>query len=173
MRRAITLRRSRPQDACAIHLIRVHPDVRRYQPIESRSVEELARMLEERGGSPLTRSQTGKLQWTVLVEGEIAGWVSVSVVSRDHHVGAAGYSLHPRFWGQGAATHALRDVAEVAMDPRGLALDRLEAVAATENFASRRVLEKSGFAFEGIARGYLIIGNQRVDHARYARLRRE
>jgi [ribosomal protein S5]-alanine N-acetyltransferase len=173
MRRAITVRRPRPQDACTIRIIRVHPDVCRYQPIETRSVEELARMLERRGGSPLAGSQSGKLQWTVLVEGEIAGWVSVSIVSRDHHVGSTGDSLHPRFWGHGSATQALRDGAEVVMDPDGLSLERLEAVAATENLASRRVLEKTGFAYEGIARRYLIIGNRRIDHVRYARLRGE
>lgn len=173
MRQSITVRRSRPEDASAIHLIRAHPYVRRYQPIETRSVDELARTLAERGNRVLTRRQAGKLQWTVLVKGDVAGWVSVSVVSRNHHVGAVGYSLHPRFWGDGIATHVLRDVTKVAMERDGLALDRLEAVAAVENIASRRVLEKSGFAFEGIARGYLIIADRRVDHARYARLREE
>ncbi len=167
------MRRSRPEDAYAILFIRAHPNVRRYQPIETPSVDELVRTLEERGNRPLTRRQAGKLQWTVLVEGDVAGWVSVSIVSRDHHVGAIGYSLHPRFWGNGIATHALRAVTLVVMDPSGLALDRLEAVAAAEHIASRRVLEKSGFTFEGIARGYLIIANRRVDHARYARLREE
>ena len=62
-------------------------------------------------------------------------------------------------------------VIPVAFDPAGLALERLEAVAAVENVASRRVLEKNGFRFEGIARGYLIIAGARVDHARYGLLR--
>jgi [ribosomal protein S5]-alanine N-acetyltransferase len=173
MSQSITVRRARSEDANATHRIRAHPAVCLYQPIQTRSVDELVRKLEERGTRPLTRRQAGKLQWTVLVEGDVAGWASVSIISRDHHVGAIGYSLHPRFWGNGIATHALRNVTQVATNPSGLALDRLEAVVAAENIASRRVLEKSGFAFEGIARGYLIIANRRVDHARYAWLREE
>jgi ribosomal-protein-alanine N-acetyltransferase len=49
----------------------------------------------------------------------------------------------------------------------------VEAVEAVGNAASRRVLEKTGFRCEGIARGLLVIGGERVDHARYAVLRPE
>jgi RimJ/RimL family protein N-acetyltransferase len=50
-------------------------------------------------------------------------------------------------------------------------LERLQAVAAVENVASRKVLENAGFALEGIQRQLLIIHGERVDHAMYALLR--
>ncbi|HEV2129053.1 MAG TPA: GNAT family N-acetyltransferase [Thermomicrobiales bacterium] len=164
------LRRSQASDAPAIHRIRAHPVTRRYQPLEQRSVEDLRLILDERGHAEVTPWQNGKLEWTVVVNGDVAGWVTVSVTSRSHHIGTIGYSIAPRFQARGIATRAVRDVAATALDPSGLALERLEAVAAVENIASRRVLEKCGFAFEGIARSYLIISGARIDHARYARL---
>ncbi|MDQ4044330.1 MAG: GNAT family N-acetyltransferase, partial [Chloroflexota bacterium] len=149
------LRRSRASDAPAIQCIRAHPVTRRYQPLEQRSVEGLKQILAERGRAEVAPWQTGELGWTVLVDGEVSGWVTVSVTSRRHHTGTIGYSIDPSVHGRGIASRAVRDVVAIALDPSGLALERLEAVAAVENIASRRVLEKCGFTFEGIARSYL------------------
>ncbi|HYI25322.1 MAG TPA: GNAT family protein, partial [Thermomicrobiales bacterium] len=66
---------------------------------------------------------------------------------------------------------AMRQVIALAFDPNGLDLGRLEAVAAVDNLASRRVLAKAGFIEEGIARGLLVIGGERVDHVRFGLLR--
>lgn len=127
----------------------------------------LERILGERGSLPLTPEQSRKVQWTIVVDNEPAGWVSLDVTSRDHHIGSVGYALAPAYHGRGIASGALRQVIGIAFDPDQLGLERLEAVAAVENVASRRVLEKCGFRCEGIAAGLLIIAGQRVDHARY------
>ncbi len=171
MTELFTVRRVRKRDAPAIHALRSLPETRRYQPIVPGTVEELERQLAERGSAPLSPQQTGKLQWIIEIGGEPAGWVSVDVTSRSHHIANLGYALDPRYHRRGIMTGAVRQVMAIAFDPDGLAIERLEAVAAVDNTASRRVLEKSGFRFEGIAREYLIVSNQRVDHARYARLR--
>lgn len=167
----LRLRRSRAEDASAIKAIRAHPLVRQFQPIEDRTLDELEHMLEERGSVPLTSNQSGKVQWTIVSDQTVAGWVSVSVISRTHHTGAIGYSVDPRFQGRGFATVALTEVVNITFAPDALGLERLEAVAAVENVASRRVLGKCGFRLEGIAAGYLIISGRRVDHARYGLLR--
>jgi RimJ/RimL family protein N-acetyltransferase len=164
------LRRARAEDAEAILAIREHPITRQYQPLVPGTLETWRRMLAERGSAPLTPRQAGKVQWSVVVGGGPVGWVTIDVTSRDHHSGTLGYSIHPDYHGKGLATAAVRAALPLALAPGGLALERLEAVAAVENIASRRVLEKSGFTFEGIARGYLILSGVRVDHARYARL---
>lgn len=106
------------------------------------------------------------------MDDEVGGWVSVEVTSRSHHIANLGYSLDPRFHGRGRDDAAVCKLLGTIFDPNRLTIERLEAVAAVENVASRRVLEKCGFAFEGIARGYLILSGERVDHARYALLRR-
>lgn len=167
----IDVRRSRVDDAEAILAIRQHPTTRRYQPLAPGTLAELRQTLAERAAKPLTSRTGGKLQWTIEVDGRIAGWVTLDITSREHHIASAGYSLAPAFHGRGIMPRALARVIPIAFDPAGLALERLEAVAAVENVASRRVLEKSGFRFEGIARGYLIIAGVRVDHARYGLLR--
>jgi ribosomal-protein-alanine N-acetyltransferase len=167
----IQIRRSRVDDAEEILAIRRHPTTRRYQPMVPGTLAELRQALAERGALPLAPRTRGKLQWTIEVDGRVAGWVSVDVTSRDHHVASVGYSLAPDARGRGIMSEALDRVIPIVFDPAGLALERLEAVAAVENVASRRVLEKSGFQPEGIARGYLIIAGKRVDHARYGLLR--
>lgn len=167
---AFELRRARPEDATAIHTIRSLPETRRYQPLVPGSVDRVQQALTERGSAPLVPTQAGKLQWTIDVAGEPAGWITIDVTSREHHIASLGYALHPRHHGQGIMRAAVMQVMPIVFDARQLAIERLEAVAAVDNLGSRRVLETSGFAFEGVARGYLIISGKRVDHARYVRL---
>jgi RimJ/RimL family protein N-acetyltransferase len=167
----LELRRCRVEDADAILAIRSHPVTRRYQPIEPGSLADLRRALAERADTPLTPDLAGKVQWTIVVDGEAVGWVSIDVRSRSHNVASLGYSIDPRYHGRGIASAAVQRVLPIVFDPDGLNIERLEAVAAVDNLASRRVMEKNGLRFEGIARGYLIIDGRRVDHAVYARLR--
>lgn len=169
--RSIEIRRSRVTDAEAILAIRQSPITRQHQPMVPGTLEDLRKSLAERGSLPLAPTTAGKMQWVIDVDGELAGWVSVDITMRRHHVAAVGYALAPRFHGHGIMPLALGEVIPIAFDPSGLALERLEAVAAVDNIPSRRVLEKSGFRFEGIARGYLVIAGRRVDHARYGLLR--
>lgn len=166
-----TLRRAVPNDAEFILAIRAHPVARRYQPIVPGSLETFKRVLEQRGSISLSPEVSQKVQWTVVVDDVPAGWVTVDVTSREHHIASIGYAIHPDYHGRGLASSAVNQVVTIAFDPQALAIERLEAVAAVENVASRRVLEKCGFELEGIARGYLIISGERVDHARYATLR--
>ena len=65
-------------------------------------------------------------------------------------------------------TEALRLLAPFAF--RSLQLHRLEAGCLPANGASVRVLEKSGFQREGVARKYLRINSVWQDHQLFARL---
>lgn len=168
---AIDVRRSRGDDADAILAVRQHPATRRYQPLEPGTLAKLRRTLSERGALPLAPDTGGKAQWTITVDDRVAGWITIDVTSREHGIASVGYALAPEFHGQGSMPIALARVIPIAFDPAGLALERLEAVAAVDNIASRRVLEKCGFRFEGISRGLLVIYGERVDHARYGLLR--
>lgn len=167
----IDVRRSRADDAEAILAIRQHPATRRYQPLEPGTLAGLRRTLSERGALPLAPDTGGKAQWIITVDDRVAGWITIDITSREHGIASVGYALAPEHHGKGIMPVALLRVISIAFDPEGLALERLEAVAAVDNIASRRVLEKCNFRFEGIARGYLVIAGERVDHARYALLR--
>lgn len=168
---AFKVRRSRAEDAPAIHAIRSLPETRRFQPLVPGPLENVEQMLAERGSAKLTPDQAGEVQWVIDIDDTAAGWITVDVTSRKHHIASLGYSLDPRFHGNGIMSAAVLEILLIVFDPEQLAIERLEAMAAVENIGSRRVLEKCGFEFEGISRGYLIISGKRVDHARYARLK--
>jgi ribosomal-protein-alanine N-acetyltransferase len=79
-----------------------------------------------------------------------------------------GYWMGAPFAGKGVMTGAVRQVARLAFGP--LQLRRIEAACLPENAASVRLLEKTGFRREGLAREYLSINGAWRDHALYARL---
>lgn len=77
------------------------------------------------------------------------------------------------------AEHARRGVMtrglELALERAfgALALQRVEALILPENEASRRLAQRTGFQFEGIARGYAELGGARRDHERWSLTRAE
>jgi len=163
----LSIRRANAGDATFLHALQAEPSVRRYQPIQLRSLADLRAMLQKRASDPLNASFAGKAQWVILAGDQPAGWITLDVTSREHGIAAIGYSLTPAFRGRGLASGALRQIVALAFDSRGLALHRLEANVAVANVASQRVLEAAGFMREGIARGLLRIDDEWVDHYRY------
>lgn len=65
--------------------------------------------------------------------------------------GEIGYTIHPRYRRKGIATAAVKLLADFGF--RTMHLHRIEAVCLERHTGSRRVVEKAGFQFEGIARG--------------------
>jgi RimJ/RimL family protein N-acetyltransferase len=169
----VTLRRARPDDAETVARWRADPSVRIYQPLQERSIKELRDMLTVRSLEAISSAAIGEFQWIVETPDGDAGWVTVSISSREHGIASLGYTIATDLRGRGYATAAVRAVCPFVFCHDKLDLYRLEAVAAVDNVASRRVLERAGFQDEGIARAYLIINGRRVDHARYALSRPE
>lgn len=167
---ACDIRRATVDDARFFVAWRAEPSVRKYQPILQIPVEEMAAILDKRAAVPLDPSFSGKAQWVILADNQPAGWVSLTVVHRAHAAGNVGYTVSEAFRGHQLAGRALRLVCEIAFDPSGLGLERLEANCTVTNIASAKTLEYAGFRREGIARGHLIIDGARVDHYRYGRL---
>ena len=113
-----------------------------------------------------------KLYWVAEVSAEPAGILQLDISdgNRTQQYATMGYSVAESFQGRGVATSMARQAAAIGFGAGGLGIGRIEAVAAAENVASRRVLEKAGNRFEGILRGLLIINAERVDHACYGLL---
>jgi ribosomal-protein-alanine N-acetyltransferase len=168
-RPAVALRRATSEDAPVLIAIRTEPSASTFQPLRAYTEDQLRALLERRANLLLDHSLDGKVQWVILADDEAVGWITLDVTSREHAVASVGYTIGERFRGQGVATAALRLLVPMAFGE--VALERLEAVAATANVASRRVLEHAGFHHEGTARGLLRIRGRRVDHERYALLR--
>lgn len=85
--------------------------------------------------------------------------------------GTVGYWIAEAQTGNGYMREALTALITHAFDT--LDLGRVEAGCLPENKASRRVLEKSGFKYEGVAQAYLQIDGRWRDHVLYASLRRD
>ena len=169
----IRLRRATPDDAELIHAWRTEPSAARFQPLLPLNATDLRSLLAETTTTPLDPHFAGRARWIVEAMGEPVGTISLGVESREHGLGTIGYGIGERHRGRGYAVSAVRAILPLAFSPEGADLWRLEAVAAVANAASRRVLQRCGFHLEGIARSYLLIGGQRVDHARYALVRED
>jgi RimJ/RimL family protein N-acetyltransferase len=74
-----------------------------------------------------------------------------------------GYWLGREHRGQSLMTEALQTLAEYALDPQGLDLQRLHWEAFTGNYASALVARRSGFHFEGTLRQSTVHRLRRVD----------
>ena len=80
-----------------------------------------------------------------------------------------GYLLGLDFQGQGYMREAILSVVHHAFTV--MDLSRVEAACLPENAASRGVLEKCGFKYEGVAQSYLQIAGRWRNHVLYANLR--
>ncbi|MEM6408339.1 MAG: GNAT family protein [Pseudomonadota bacterium] len=83
--------------------------------------------------------------------------------------GTLGYWIGKRYARQGYMREAIGALVHYAFTT--LDLSRIEAACLPENEASRGVLEKSGFKYEGVAQSYLQIGGRWRNHVLYANLR--
>jgi RimJ/RimL family protein N-acetyltransferase len=168
-----TLRRAMPADAEMLHAWRSEPSTSRYQPTRQLPVEAIRRQLEDRMLLPISPETVGKLEWVGEDDGTPVGRISLTIAEpgRRHGIGEIGYAVGEAYRRRGYGSAMVRALLTFAFDPAGFALERLQAVAAIENIASRKVLVGAGFALEGIQRQLLVIHGERVDHAMYALLR--
>ncbi|WP_343079771.1 GNAT family protein [Ostreiculturibacter nitratireducens] len=85
--------------------------------------------------------------------------------------GTLGYWIGESYSRQGYMREAISAVVHYAFTT--LDLSRIEAACLPENAASRGVLEKSGFKYEGVAQSYLQINGRWRNHVLYANLRND
>lgn len=105
----------------------------------------------------------------IVVDGVCAGNISVErksdVFKRDAELG---YMLLTDYWSGGIVTEAVRQICEIAFAE--LALARITALVYSPNTASKRVLEKNGFALEGVMRQAVYKNNEVYDLCIYGKL---
>ena len=83
--------------------------------------------------------------------------------------GTIGYWIGAEFSRQGYMQEALTALVHYAFEV--LDLSRLESACLPENAASRALLEKCGYKYEGVAQSYLQINGRWRNHVLYANLR--
>jgi ribosomal-protein-alanine N-acetyltransferase len=85
--------------------------------------------------------------------------------------GTLGYWIGAPFARRGYMREAVQAMVHFAFV--SLDISRVEAACLPENVASRGVLEKSGFKYEGVAQSYLQINGRWRNHVLYANLRND
>jgi RimJ/RimL family protein N-acetyltransferase len=87
--------------------------------------------------------------------GPLQGMVGVSVADGGgERTGEIGFWAAPEARGRGLITEAARIVTDLALDPEGLGLVRVQWLGYVGNWPSRRVAWKVGFRFEGTLRRF-------------------
>lgn len=86
-------------------------------------------------------------------------------------IGTLGYWMGQKYARQGFMGEAILAMVRYAFS--NLDLSRIESACLPENVASRGVLEKSGFKYEGVAQAYIQINGRWRTHVLYASLRND
>ncbi|TKD21624.1 GNAT family N-acetyltransferase [Rhodobacter capsulatus] len=104
------------------------------------------------------------------MSGRVLGAITLDNIRRGPaQAGTLGYWVGARHAREGFMREAIAAVVDHAFGP--MDLSRIEAACLPENAASRGVLEKSGFKYEGVAQAYLQINGRWRNHVLYANLR--
>lgn len=102
----------------------------------------------------------------------IVGGITLDNVRRGPAMAASiGYWMGQEYTRNGYMSEAVALVTTYAFTT--LDLSRVEAACLPENAASRAVLERNGFKYEGVAQSYLQIAGRWRTHVLYANLRRD
>lgn len=116
------------------------------------------------------RGQTSLPLFMVRHDGVLVGAITLDNIRRGPaQTGTLGYWIGAPFARQGYMAEAIGAVVAHAFG--AMDLSRIEAACLPENVASRGVLEKSGFKYEGVAQSYLQIHGRWRNHVLYSILR--
>ena len=110
--------------------------------------------------------------WAIEFEGIAVGGIGVTrrtgIFAKSAELG---YWLGEPYWGRGLMTEVVTEISRYALERYELV--RLESPVFAWNVASMRVLEKSGFVREGIARAGAFKDGQVIDTVVYALVKTE
>lgn len=96
-----------------------------------------------------------KYELAISLNDEIIGGVCLYLRGSKLRIGELGYTLNPKYWGNGYATEAAKATIAYGLDV--LNLHRIEATCDVRNSASAAVLEKSGMMREGLKRSHILL----------------
>jgi len=118
------------------------------------------------------KEKTG-MAWAITLKesNEFIGTCSYEQIDNRNHSGEIGYDLLKEYWGLGFMTEVLRAIINYGFEH--LKLNRIEAHTASDNTASRNLLNRLGFYEEGTFRESSFYKGEFKDDSYYSLLRRE
>jgi len=108
------------------------------------------------------------INFAIEVDGRLVGGIGLSNIVRDHKA-EIGYWMGKEYRGQGIATEAIKLITEYALGK--LKLKRVYATIFPWNEASKRVVKKNDYEFEGILKKYHKKGNKLIDAHFFAKVK--
>ena len=99
---------------------------------------------------------------------EVIGAVGLHDISKDHKA-EIGYWITKKYQGRGIASKAVKEVTNFGFHT--FKLKRITAHIFSENKASVRVVEKSGYKFEGVLKKYIRKNGKYYDALLYAKVK--
>jgi RimJ/RimL family protein N-acetyltransferase len=165
----LTLRPIRVADAEALYRARGDAEVMRYWDWPAqKSIRELRETLT----AHIPRPGDETMLWWVAAltpDGPAIGECDLSEMDRHNGRAEVGFLFAKAYWGQGYAGEAMERVIRFGFHDLGL--ERLGARFHDGNEASRRLLERLGFAYEGRLRSHIVRDGARRDCLIYGLLR--
>jgi RimJ/RimL family protein N-acetyltransferase len=165
----LNLRPLAPRDADTLYAIMSDAEAMRFwdwPPFREReTVREIV------AGQMATMQAGNACYWAVCLKGADAaiGTCDLSDIDRHHGRAEVGFAFERSYWGNGYALEAMTAIAAHAYSAMGL--ERLWARLHAGNHASRRLLERLGFAYEARLVGHVLRDGARRDCLIYGRLR--
>jgi [ribosomal protein S5]-alanine N-acetyltransferase len=163
------LRQLRPTDVEAIFAIFSNPEVMKYAgrlPIATHDealgfIERMNTRFENREG----------IRWGITRPDDdtIMGTCSFHHFISEHRCVETGYDLNRAYWGQGIQIECMPAV--LAFGFQELGVERIEAIIDDVNTASKKLLLKLGFTYEGCLRHRFLIGDRLEDEFYYGLLK--
>jgi ribosomal-protein-alanine N-acetyltransferase len=163
-----------------------HADFKEWTDLRARSADHLIPWEPVRAPDHLSRRAfTNRVYWAARAEAQgtalplmlirradnaLLGAITLDNIRRGPvQAGTLGYWIGAPFARQGFMREAIQTLVHHAFQV--MDLSRVEAACLPENAASRGVLEKCGFKYEGVAQSYLQINGRWRNHVLYANLR--
>jgi RimJ/RimL family protein N-acetyltransferase len=147
------LRPWRDSDLAALVLACADPEIVRWTRVPADYSETYARAYLLQRYDAVITGTTAPFAIVAPEGGALLGSISLMRLEWQHRRAEVGYWLAREARGQGHATRAVCLICDWAFESLGL--ERIDLLAATENGASQRVAERSGFAREATLRSYM------------------
>lgn len=101
-----------------------------------------------------------------VADGQVIGSLGIWTTDSHDRNGELGFTFHRAHWGKGYATEAVSLLLDFGFET--LEFARIAATCHPDNAGSIRVLEKSGFSFEGKLRSHRLVRGARRDSLLYS-----
>jgi len=109
-------------------------------------------------------------EYMITLDNKFIGQIGFFDINWRIGCGVIGYWLDKDYWGKGYMPEAVKILEDYAFE---LGFYRIEIQHDLGNDNSKRVIEKSGYTFEGVSRSKSLIGDLRHDVLTYSKLRTE